>query len=272
MRIHTSAPSNANDTAGTVIGTQTSTRETKQDIANYTDYDSALSMILNTPLHTFRYIKEVQGYGVNSPLAKIRIGYIADEVDPNFMVGNAIDQVSVNGILMASIKELNLKITEMQNNQLTNKAESIGQHTGELLSGIMEKISDGVVYIKGLALETLKVGSPTKRTGITIYDEVTGDPYCLSIANGVQKTTLGECVIVNGITSIPPNKTTTQEEPTSAPSTSTDMPTETTSTEIPTSEPENISQQSDEIPDENILETSATDTTPVTASASESIE
>jgi len=67
-------------------------------------------MIVNAPLHTFRYIKEVNGYGTDSPLAKTRIGYIADEVDPIFMVGNVIDQVSVNGLLMASIKELDLKL------------------------------------------------------------------------------------------------------------------------------------------------------------------
>lgn len=115
MRINTSAPSNANDTAGTVIGAQTSIRETKQDIEDYIDYNSALSMVTNAPLHTFRYIKEVEGYGVDSPLSKSRIGFIADEVDPAFMVGNVIDQVSVNGILMASIKEMNLKLIDINN-------------------------------------------------------------------------------------------------------------------------------------------------------------
>ena len=110
MRINTLAPSNANDTAGTIIGDQTSIRETKQDINDYEDYESALSMIVNAPLHTFRYIKEVNGYGADSLLAKTRIGFIADEVDPIFMVGNSIDQVSVNGLLMASVKDLNLKL------------------------------------------------------------------------------------------------------------------------------------------------------------------
>ena len=113
MRINTSAPSNANDTAGTIIGDQTSIRETKQDINDYEDYESALSMIVNAPLHTFRYIKEVNGYGADSLLAKTRIGFIADEVDPMFMVGNSIDQVSVNGLLMASIKEMNLKLESL---------------------------------------------------------------------------------------------------------------------------------------------------------------
>jgi hypothetical protein len=120
MRINTSAPSNANDTAGTVIGAQTSIRDTKQDIEDYTDYSGALSMVTNAPLHTFRYIKEVEGYGPDSPLAKSRIGFIADEVDPAFMVGNVIDQVSVNGILMASIKEMDLKIVDINNFEKEN--------------------------------------------------------------------------------------------------------------------------------------------------------
>ena len=110
LRIHTSAPTNALDTAGVVVGDQTSTRDTKQDITDYTDYSGALAMVINAPLHTFRYIKEVEGYGTNSPLAKAHIGYLADEVNPAFMWGNSIDQVSVNGILMGSIKEFNLNL------------------------------------------------------------------------------------------------------------------------------------------------------------------
>ncbi len=123
MRIHTAAPTNANDTAGTVIGTQTSTRETKQNIEEYTDYTNALQLILDAPLHTFRYRNEVEGYGTDSPLAKVRIGYIADEVDPAFMWGNVIDQVSVNGILMAAVKQLDIKIANIAD--LTNESNSL---------------------------------------------------------------------------------------------------------------------------------------------------
>lgn len=113
MRINNATPTTLNDTAGIVIGAQTSERSTKQDIEDYTDYSSALSLIVNAPLHTFRYIREVSGYGPDSPLAKAHIGYIADEVDPIFMSGNVIDQVSVNGLLMASIKELNLTLEDI---------------------------------------------------------------------------------------------------------------------------------------------------------------
>jgi hypothetical protein len=192
IRINTSAPSNANDTAGTVVGAQTSTRETKQDINDYTDYSNALSMIVNAPLHTFRYIKEVNGYGSESPLAKERIGFIADEVDPAFMVGNSIDQVSVNGILMAAIKEMDLKVKNLE----LNGPSTFGEYANIFFSEVVTSVESGVLYMKGLVVESIKVGSPEKRTGITLYDEVTGEPYCLSVANGNTKTIAGECGII----------------------------------------------------------------------------
>ena len=196
LRINTSAPTNALDTSGTVVGDQTSTRESKQDINDYTDYGNALSMILDAPLHTFRYKKEVEGYGTDSPLAKIRIGYIAEEVSPMFMVGNSIDQVSVNGLLIASIKELNLKISDLSKGQISSPMATLSDFASLFFSDVLTKVENGVAYMKALAVDTLKIGSPEKRTGITLYDEITGEPYCLSIADGATKTTAGECVII----------------------------------------------------------------------------
>lgn len=65
----------------------------------------------------------------------------------------------------------------------------------------MNSISNGVSDFVDLVVRTLKIGSPEKRTGITFYDEVTGEPYCLSIANGEQKVVQGECGIFEPATS-----------------------------------------------------------------------
>jgi hypothetical protein len=146
MRIHTAAPSNANDTSGTVIGTQTSTRDTKQNISDYTDYAAALQMVADAPLHTFKYIRDVQGYGPDSELAKTRIGYIADEVPAEFMWGNAIDQVSVNGILMASIKALNQNI-EVASNDLSKLTSKITVKNGK--TGINNINPDATFEVTG---------------------------------------------------------------------------------------------------------------------------
>lgn len=41
----------------------------------------------------------------------------------------------------------------------------------------------------------IKVGSPERRSGITMYDEEFGTPYCLTISGGLPKTTSGECLV-----------------------------------------------------------------------------
>lgn len=170
LRINTVAPSNSNDTAGTVVGSQTSTRETKQDIANYTDYAAALQAIVNAPLHTFRYIREVNGYGASSPLAKNHIGFIADEVPSDFMQGNSIDQVSINGLLMASVKALNEKLAVANQNknstvtiitqQLYLSTDSVGE--AKILAGAT---SVRIAFSKPYEQQPIVTATPNSRVG-----------------------------------------------------------------------------------------------------------
>ncbi|GEM_PF-3934034 len=49
-------------------------------------------------------------------------------------------------------------------------------------------------YFKDMIVDALTIGKSDKPTGITFYDSVTGEPYCLKITNGVQMTTPGVCV------------------------------------------------------------------------------
>jgi hypothetical protein len=63
----------------------------------------------------------------------------------------------------------------------------------DVLNSLGLQIVDGIAYIKGLFVESLTVGSSEKPTGITIYDEVTGEPYCLKVASGKMKNVPGEC-------------------------------------------------------------------------------
>jgi hypothetical protein len=112
LRVGPIAPTGLTDTTGTLLGANTSTRETKQDIMPFVDYQGALKLVTDAPLNYFRYTNEVLGYGTDSELAKTRLGFIADEVSPLFMHGNAIDQVSVNGILIGAVKALKLETDE----------------------------------------------------------------------------------------------------------------------------------------------------------------
>jgi hypothetical protein len=158
IRIGAAAPTNTGDTGGAVLGDQSSTRETKQDITDYLNYNDALQMVLDSPLHYFRYKNEVAGYGADSPLAKNRIGFIADEVNPAFMWDNTIDQVSVNGILMASIKAQQAEIEDLK---LTlNAAGLINASTtaaiGSSGNGIIEMVRDAVVSLFQAGIDGIK--------------------------------------------------------------------------------------------------------------------
>ena len=254
LRIHTAAPTNANDTAGTVVGAQSSTRETKQDIEDYTEYRDALALIVDAPLHTFRYIKEVEGYGSDSPLAKTRIGFIADEVDQAFMVGNVIDQVSVNGLLMAAIKEIDLNMQVLP----VLEDRTLATKIADFLRGIAE---NGIAIVDNL--KTKKVQTQE----LCVGDE--DDEVCIT------KDQLRAIIEQNGFT---PNPSTggesveqdpeqAVEDPIDTGSIS-ETPTEEQPTETPIEEdpesPEEIVEEApaEEEPSEPTEEESAPETSP----------
>ncbi|MBI3633447.1 MAG: hypothetical protein HY226_04095 [Candidatus Vogelbacteria bacterium] len=65
----------------------------------------------------------------------------------------------------------------------------INQKSGVSLSDVVDylsrlgaKISDSIATFKDLLADTVTIGSPSKRVGITMYDEESGAPYCLSIS------------------------------------------------------------------------------------------
>jgi len=92
-----------------------------------------------------------------------------------------------------------------------------------------------------------KIGSPDRRSGVTLYDEQTGTPYCLTVSGGVTKTTSGEC----GLPAQPPTQNTqSQSSPTPAPESQPTPPPETTSTPTeeltPASTPESVPEPAPE--------------------------
>lgn len=103
LRIHTSAPTEDNttvsDTAGTVVGTQTSTRATKTDVEPFGEHEAALGLIQRTPLYRFRY-REMDP-------DTSHVGIMADE-SPEFTRygATAFDPVNAFGYTAAAIKAL----------------------------------------------------------------------------------------------------------------------------------------------------------------------
>ncbi|MSR88027.1 MAG: hypothetical protein EXS69_02630 [Candidatus Zambryskibacteria bacterium] len=194
------------DAAGDGITSWTgagSKREYK-DILGTMEPKDALSAILSTAVYRFKY---KEGFGTGDYTTEY-VGILAEEAPwAVHFNGTIINPVNTLGYAVLGIQGLNLKLEGLEtriaileaNGDGIKNEEAIavfGQYATDFFNSVVKNVVDGVVYMKGLVVDTLKVGSPTKRTGVTLYDEVTGDPYCLSVSNGIQKTTAGGCGII----------------------------------------------------------------------------
>lgn len=77
-----------------------------------------------------------------------------------------------------------------------------------IANAVVETFSANIAYIKSATIESasveaLTVGSAEKRSGITLYDELTGQPYCLTIAGGQTKNAAGECPRITASSTAP---------------------------------------------------------------------
>jgi len=54
-------------------------------------------------------------------------------------------------------------------------------------------VGDEINVKRATIEDEIKIGTESKPIGITIYDQVTGAPYCLSVSDGAVKTTAGVC-------------------------------------------------------------------------------
>ena len=127
------------------------------------------------------------------------IGFIAQEVQPIFP--ETVFQNSTDGyfginysrfpaILTKAIQELNAKVDAIASS--TPTGASIGIQSNSLLSTVTDWVGSKITATFGY-FENLTVGTSEKPTGITLYDEISKQPYCLKIANGVTVTSMGEC-------------------------------------------------------------------------------
>ena len=129
------------------------------------------------------------------------IGFIAQEMEQIFpdLVSTdeetglkSIGYSNLTPYLVEAIKEMDLKVKNLE----LNGTNTFGEYANIFFNEVVVGVEGSIAYMKDLVVESIKVGSPEKRTGITLYDEVTGEPYCLSVANGNTKTVAGECGII----------------------------------------------------------------------------
>lgn len=109
LMINATAPTEAGgDTTGTVVGTQTSTRASKRDIARYDDLDGALRLINHTPLYRFRYRE-------TGDADTAHVGILADE-SPAFTRygGTAFDPINAFGYTAAAVQALTRRLERLE--------------------------------------------------------------------------------------------------------------------------------------------------------------
>jgi hypothetical protein len=116
LRIHSALPTangSVSDTAGTVVGTQTSTLDSKLLIAPFTDTAHALDVVAGAALWRFRYKSGIAGefVGVMSNTTP----EVMMDPSPEHPEGRSFSPVSAFGYTAAAIAELRKQIARLRN-------------------------------------------------------------------------------------------------------------------------------------------------------------
>lgn len=122
LRIGTSNPTNANDTTGTVIGTQTSWHELKENITRYLQTDDMLNAVLN--LHLYNYEMRTDSYKNNDGTKPHYTGIVITNEDrecnawfaANLGEGQipVLNERNLFGYLVGAIQALSRKIDNLE--------------------------------------------------------------------------------------------------------------------------------------------------------------
>lgn len=110
-------PTNATDTsAGTVVGTQTSSLDSKDVIGEFTDYDGALEEIINTPVYDFTYksgsFNGEKFTGIITDYSPV-FGMDKDEAHP---AGKSLNPTTGFGFTVAAFRALERRVKQLETN------------------------------------------------------------------------------------------------------------------------------------------------------------
>jgi microcystin-dependent protein len=111
-----------------------------------------------------------------------RVGFIAQEVEvlfPDFVTTDS--ETGLKSVSYGSFVPYIIYAIQ----DLSNKFDLLAKKIDELTSNSLASVA-GVIT-------KLTIGSSEKPTGITLFDEATGDPYCVSVRNGNMVTKFGVC-------------------------------------------------------------------------------
>ena len=117
LRISTSAPEEdgtPSDTSGTIVGTQTSTLDTKHLIAPFTDTRHALDVVAGAPLWRFRYRGTAYGGSEFVGAMSTTTPEVMMDPSPEHPEGRSFSPVSAFGYSSAAIAELKKQIEQLR--------------------------------------------------------------------------------------------------------------------------------------------------------------
>ncbi|PCI29262.1 hypothetical protein COB55_02470, partial [Candidatus Wolfebacteria bacterium] len=164
--------------------TNASSRELKE---NFTDLDSSeiLEKILSLEITQWNYKLD--------NASTTHIGPIAEDFYDLFALGGtntSISSIDPAGIALVGIQALNDQIAALDIEGLISQDNSsLFDSFLAYLENLGTRIVAGIVYVTNLV-----VGTSDNPTGITLYADGTGDPYCLTInSSGEPVSTAGVC-------------------------------------------------------------------------------
>ena len=159
-------------------------------------------------------IEKIRGLGVakyrysyEDSSAPLRLGLIAEESPSEVLSadGKGVDLYKLSTFVLTGIKELDKRLVGIET-RLADLESLVGTGEGAAASGsagsggvlgLLEslgaKFTNGLASLKAVVAEAFTVGSREKPSGITLYDEDRGEPYCLRIKSGAMVSTPGEC-------------------------------------------------------------------------------
>lgn len=91
---------------------------------------------------------------------------------------------------------------EVKNNSML---AAIARGMSRFFASIGDSVKDGVLALTSLVTKSLSIGSSEAPAGFTIYDQKTGQPFCVVLEDGVMKNLPGECGTQSGTPSIEPD-------------------------------------------------------------------
>jgi hypothetical protein len=204
IRVGTGTTGCVKDADGTVIaGTCSSDENLKTNISDITGVLDGFSdlRIVNYNWNQLAYDEYKYGTEAN------QIGALAQNVEsifPELVVSDnkGYKQVNYTGLQLyafEAIKELSIKMSDLESQQA--EPTEVQDRAGiiAIISDWLENLgiflSESLTKFNNLAAAAFTVGTPEKPNGITLYDEDTGEAYCVKIRGGQMVSEPGECAV-----------------------------------------------------------------------------